>query len=97
MKTVGKLLAALALAVSTATFSLPAQAAEFTKGVVKKIDTKAKKVTIDHEDLKNLDMPAMTMVFRVGDDAVLAKLKEGASIEFVADRVNGKLTVTEIK
>ncbi|KQX16126.1 copper-binding protein [Ensifer sp. ENS07] len=96
MKTVGKLLAALALAVSTATFSLPAQAAEFTKGVVKKIDTKAKKVTIDHEDLKNLDMPAMTMVFRV-DDAVLAKLKEGASIEFVADRVNGKLTVTEIK
>ena len=96
MKTVGKLLAALALAVSTATFSLPAQAAEFTKGVVKKIDTKAKKVTIDHEDLKNLDMPAMSMVFRV-DDAVLAKLKEGASIEFVADRVNGKLTVTEIK
>ncbi|NUS69504.1 MAG: hypothetical protein HOQ41_14195 [Ensifer adhaerens] len=96
MKTVGKLLAAFALAVSTATFSLPAQAAEFTKGVVKKIDTKAKKVTIDHEDLKNLDMPAMTMVFRA-DDAVLAKLKEGAAIEFVADRVNGKLTVTEIK
>lgn len=97
MKTVGKLLAALALAASTATFSLPAQAARFTKGVVKKIDTKAKKVTIDHEDLKNLDMPAMTMVFRVGDDALFVKLKEGASIEFVADRVNGKLTVTEIK
>lgn len=97
MKTVGKLFAALALAVSVTTVALPAQAAEFTKGVVKKLDTKAKKVTIDHEDLKNLDMPAMTMVFRVGDDAVLAKLKEGASIEFVADRVNGKLTVTEVK
>ena len=97
MKTAGKLFAALALAVSTATFALPAHAAEFTKGVVKKIDTKAKKVTIDHEDLKNLAMPAMTMVFRVGDDAMLAKLKEGASIEFVADRVNGKLTVTEVK
>ncbi|MEI3854867.1 MULTISPECIES: copper-binding protein [Ensifer] len=97
MKTIGTLFAALALAVSAVTFALPAQAAEFTKGVVKKIDTKAKKVTIDHEDLKNLDMPAMTMVFRVGDDAMLAKLKEGASIEFVADRVNGKLTVTEVK
>ncbi|WDZ79433.1 copper-binding protein (plasmid) [Ensifer adhaerens] len=97
MNTAGKLFAALALAASTATFALPAQAAEFTKGIVKKVDTKAKKVTIDHEDLKNLDMPAMTMVFRVGDDAVLAKLKEGASIEFVADRVNGKLTVTEVK
>ncbi|MBD9651079.1 copper-binding protein [Ensifer sp. ENS09] len=95
MKTVGTLFAALALTVS-ATFALPAYAAEFTKGVVKKIDTRAKKVTIDHEDLKNLDMPAMTMVFRA-DDAVLAKLKEGAAIEFVADRVNGKLTVTEVK
>ncbi|KSV89087.1 copper-binding protein [Sinorhizobium sp. GL28] len=97
MKTVGTFFAALALAASAAAFALPAHAAEFTKGVVKKIDTKAKKVTIDHEDLKNLDMPAMTMVFRVGDDAMLAKLKEGASIEFVADRVNGKLTVTEVK
>lgn len=42
-------------------------------------------------------MPAMTMVFRVKDDAMLEKLKEGASIEFVAERVEGKLTVTEIK
>lgn len=54
-------------------------------------------MTIAHEDLKNLDMPAMTMVFRVKDDAILAKLKEGTAIEFVADRVDGKLTVTEIK
>lgn len=96
MKSTATLFAALSLAVSAA-FALPAQAADFTKGVVKKIDTKARKVTIDHEDLKNLDMPAMTMVFRVGDDALLAKLSEGAAIEFVAERVNGKLTVTEIK
>lgn len=90
MKTLITLFAALALAAS-------AQAAEFTKGTVKKLDTSAKKVTIAHEDLKNLDMPAMTMVFRVKDEAILAKLKEGAAIEFVADRVDGKLTVTEIK
>ncbi|WP_312364043.1 copper-binding protein [Ensifer sp.] len=90
MKTFVTLFAALALAAS-------AHAAEFTKGTVKKLDTSAKKVTIAHEDLKNLDMPAMTMVFRVKDEAILAKLKEGAAIEFVADRVDGKLTVTEIK
>ena len=70
---------------------------EFTKGTVKKVDAKAKKVTIIHEELKSLEMPAMTMVFRVKDDAMLEKLKEGASIEFVAERVEGKLTVTEIK
>jgi Cu/Ag efflux protein CusF len=42
-------------------------------------------------------MPAMTMVFRVKDDALLEKLKEGASVEFVAERIDGKLTVTEVK
>jgi Cu/Ag efflux protein CusF len=72
-------------------------AAEFTKGTVKKVDAKAKKVTLIHEELKSLEMPAMTMVFRVKDDAILEKLKEGASIEFVAERVEGKLTVTEVK
>ena len=72
-------------------------AEEFTKGVVNKVDTKAKKVTIKHEDLKNLDMPAMTMVFRVEDPALLEKLKEGSNIEFIAERVNGKLTVTQVK
>ncbi|WP_163880524.1 copper-binding protein [Rhizobium laguerreae] len=72
-------------------------AQEFTKGVVSKVDAKANKVTIKHEDLKSLDMPAMTMVFRVEDPALLERLKEGSKIEFVAERVNGKLTVTEVK
>ncbi|MBY3173527.1 hypothetical protein HFO41_12360 [Rhizobium leguminosarum] len=72
-------------------------AQEFTKGVVNKVDAKANKVTIKHEDLKSLDMPAMTMVFRVEDPALLERLKEGSKIEFVAERVNGKLTVTEVK
>ncbi|MGZ2478529.1 Cu/Ag efflux protein CusF [Sinorhizobium medicae] len=56
-----------------------------------------KKVTLIHEELKSLEMPAMTMVFRVQDDAILEKLKEGANVEIVAQRVNGKLTVTEVK
>ncbi len=72
-------------------------AAEYTKGVVKKVDAKAGKVTVIHEELKNLDMPAMTMVFRAGDDIILSKMQEGAEIEFVADRVNGKLTIIELK
>ncbi len=39
----------------------------------------------------------MTMVFVTKDEAMLEKLKEGQSIEFVADRLNGKLTVLEVK
>ena len=83
-----------------AALSLTATAAfatDYTKGTVKNVDMKAKKVTIIHEELKNLDMPAMTMVFYPKDEAMLEQMKEGEVIEFVAERVNGKLTVTELK
>ncbi|MGZ3218329.1 copper-binding protein [Paracoccus sp. T5] len=67
-----------------------------TNGTVTKIDTQWSKVTVDHEELKNLDMPAMKMVFQVAEPEMLANLSEGQDIRFAADRVNGKLTITEI-
>lgn len=78
-------------------FATSVMASEYTKGIVKKVDPKSKKVTIIHEELKNLDMPAMTMVFRTADDTIFESMKAGNEIEFVADRVKGKLTVTEVK
>lgn len=86
-------LVAAAAALLTAT----AFATEYTKGVVQKIDEKSGKVTVKHEELKNLEMPAMTMVFRVSDDQMLQQLEAGDDIEFVAQRIKGKLTLTEIK
>lgn len=94
MKTIIKSAAAILLAAS---FASGAFAEEFTKGTIKKVDLKAQKVTLMHEALKNLDMPAMTMVFQVNDEAVLKRLKKGETIEFIADRVDGKLTVTKVK
>ena len=44
-----------------------------------------------------INMPAMTMVFNVADPAMLEAMKEGDAIEFVADRVRGKLTITDVK
>ena len=67
-----------------------------TNGTVTKIDTQWSKVTVDHEELKNLDMPAMKMVFQVAEPEMLDDLSEGQSIRFAADRVKGKLTITEI-
>ena len=64
-----------------------------TLGVVKKVDKEAGKVTISHEPLRNLGMPKMTMVFRVKDSAMLDQLKEGDKIRFVAEKVNGLITV----
>jgi uncharacterized cupredoxin-like copper-binding protein len=72
-------------------------AGTYTKGVVKKVKTSSGKVTIIHEALVNLGMPAMTMVFRVADAAMLETLSEGQEIEFIAERVKGKLTVVDLK
>ena len=93
MKTMKYARAVMALAATVT----GAWSAEYTKGVVEKIDLKAKKVTIKHEELKSLEMPAMTMVFRASTDEILSSLKPGQTIEFVADRVNGKLTVVEVR
>ncbi len=65
-------------------------------GTVTKVDAKWNKITVDHGPLENLDMPAMKMVFVVADPAMLDGLSEGTTINFAADRVNGKLTITEL-
>jgi Cu/Ag efflux protein CusF len=82
-----------AVLVTTASMAF---AQTFTLGVVKEVDAEAGKVTIIHEELVDLGMPAMTMVFRA-DDEMLARMSEGQNVEFLADRVAGKLTVVEMK
>ena len=66
-------------------------------GVVKKIDKAAGKVTVSHGPLTNLNMPAMTMVFRVKDAAWLDQMQAGGKIRFVADSINGALTIVELE
>ena len=65
----------------------------FAPGEVRKVDKDAGKITIKHGPLQNLDMPAMTMVFKVKDSAILDQLKSGDKINFVADKVDGAYTV----
>ncbi|MAQ82068.1 MAG: RND transporter [Maritimibacter sp.] len=70
--------------------------APMSSGTITKVDTQWNRLTIDHGPLENLEMEAMTMVFEVTDPAMLEGVAEGQEISFVADRVKGKLTVTEI-
>ena len=76
--------------------ALPA-AAQSVSGTVTKVDEPQGKLTINHGPIKNLDMDAMTMVFRAGDPAMLRGLKAGTKIKFDADRVNGQITVTKLQ
>ena len=73
-----------------------ADSAALTRGVVKKIDTDQGKITIQHEALENLGMPAMTMVFRAADDKILQSAKAGQAVNFRAEKVNGALVVTRL-
>ncbi len=67
------------------------------EGQVQKVDPAAEKITLKHGPIKNLDMDAMTMVFRVKDPAMLKDLKPGDRVRFQADRVNGQITVIQME
>ncbi|HEX8962448.1 MAG TPA: copper-binding protein, partial [Rhodocyclaceae bacterium] len=71
----------------------PAAQAAWVDGTVKKVDAAGGKLTLTHGPLDNLGMPAMTMAFRVKDKAWLGQIKEGDHIRFVADYVDGAVTV----
>ena len=74
-----------------------ANATDMTDAEVRKIDMAGGKITLKHGDIKNLDMPGMTMVFVVKDKALLDTLKPGDKIKFKAINDAGKFTVTEIQ
>lgn len=74
-----------------------ASSATLADGEVRRVDREAGKVTLKHGEIRNLEMPPMTMVFRVKDPAMLERLKVGDKIRFAADQVNGAFTVTRIE
>ena len=74
-----------------------AGAAPMTEGEVRKVDKEAKKITLKHGPIMNLDMPAMTMVFQVADPAMLDHLKAGDKVKFTADKAGGGYAVTKIE
>ncbi|PKO86385.1 MAG: RND transporter [Betaproteobacteria bacterium HGW-Betaproteobacteria-12] len=70
---------------------------QLVNGQVRKVDKAAGKVTLAHGPLANLNMPAMTMVFRVKDAAWLDRMKVGDKIRFMAEQVNGVITVVHFE
>lgn len=64
---------------------------------VRKIDKEAKKITLKHGEIKNLEMPAMTMVFQVKDPAMLDKVQAGDKVKFQAEKVGSGFVVTAIE
>ena len=85
---------------SPAASTAPASAsneAVMTAGEVTRVDTRSGKLTIRHEEIKNLAMPAMTMVFGLKDPVQAAQFKPGDKVLFHAEDNGGALTITHIK
>ena len=74
-----------------------AQAAALTQGEVRKVDKSAGKITLQHGEIRNLDMPPMTMVFTAKDPALLDKVKAGDKVSFSAEKEGGQYVVTAIE
>lgn len=86
-------LMAAAMALAPLAHASSHQSTAFTEAEVRKVDKEAGKVTLKHGAIANLEMPPMTMVFRVKDPAMLDKLKAGDKVRFKAEKISGSYTV----
>jgi Cu(I)/Ag(I) efflux system protein CusF len=93
---IGTMLMAATLALAPLAQATSHQSAGFTDAEVRKVDKEAGKVTLKHGAIANLDMPPMTMVFRVKDAAMLDQVKTGDKVRFKAEKIQGAYTVTEV-
>ena len=67
------------------------------EGVVRKLDLDNRKITIKHGEIKNLDMPGMTMVFRLQEKINIDSLKSGDKVLFHVEKLDGGYTITELQ
>jgi Cu/Ag efflux protein CusF len=80
----------------TAALALPLAAQAPATGEVTRIDRAQSRITLKHGEIKPLDMPAMTMVFRVKDAKLLEGLNVGDKVRFEAQKIDGYYFVTQI-
>ena len=75
---------------------IAASSADLTDGEIRKVDKDSKKITIKHGEIKNLEMPPMTMVFQVKDAVMLDKVQTGDKVRFRVEKAGSGFVVTEI-
>ena len=71
--------------------------ADLVEGEVQMVDRKARNITLRHAEIRNVQMPAMTMVFNVKEAALLDRVKAGDKVRFKVEPIDGAPTVTVIE
>lgn len=67
------------------------------EGVVRKLDLDNRKITLKHGEIKNLQMPGMTMVFRLQEALNLDKLQAGDKVLFHVEKIDGAFVITDLQ
>src|SRR4029450_3561940 len=98
MKCLSVVMLAVALTAGSASLLATTHERQLVYGEVRKVDKDAKKLTIRHGPLPQLDMPTpMTMVYQVNDPALLDQVKPGDKIQFATEKQGGAYVVTRIE
>lgn len=64
------------------------------RGVIRSIDMKRGKVKLKHGPIEKLDMPGMTMVFRIKDPRLLEQVNKGDEVGFTIEMDRGAFYIT---
>jgi Cu/Ag efflux protein CusF len=87
----------LILAAALATPLRAQSTVEMTDAEVRKVDKETARITLKHGEIKDLDMPAMTMVFKASNAAMLEKVKPGDKVRFSAQKSGDSYVLTAIE
>lgn len=75
----------------------PTDSLPWAEAEVRRVDPAARKVTLRHGPIANLDMPPMSMAFQVEDAALIGPLQPGDQVRFTAEQRQGAYWVTRIE
>ncbi len=81
----------------TAAAAVQGAVPEMAEGEVRRIDAAKGSILLKHGEIKSINMGAMTMAFKLKDTALVAGLKVGDRVRFVAEQKDGELIVTRIQ
>jgi Cu/Ag efflux protein CusF len=65
-------------------------------GQVVHVDAAAGKIAIRHGAIGKLELPAMTLIYQI-DPALLRGVAAGDSVDFTAERANGRYRITALE
>ncbi|MBY0410871.1 MAG: copper-binding protein [Burkholderiaceae bacterium] len=83
--------------VTAAAEAAAAPTAPWVNGEITRWDARTLRITLRHGEIQNLEMPPMTMAFRVQDASVVGTLQPGDKVRFQAQKINSSYHVTQVE